>query len=85
MVATGLQIPGDGGYIPPIFDLHPPNNFDFSKKRSSKKFWMKLVEKHGFFYSQTRSLRIIPPPPPISENSPKYADHPPMLDTDLQP
>ena len=23
-----------GGYIPPIFDLHHPNNFDFCTKKS---------------------------------------------------
>ena len=48
--------------------LHPPNNFDFSKKKGHQKnFEGNLVKKHGFYW-------IIPP---ISKNSPKYADHPP--------
>ena len=62
------------GGFPPIFNLHPPNNFDFSKKKVIKKFWRNGVEKHESFYPQTRSLGIIPQ---ISKNSPKYADHPP--------
>ena len=60
----------------PIFDLHPPNNFDFSKKKVIKKISEEMSRKTWVFLLPIGSLRIIPPPP-ISKNSPKYADHPP--------
>ena len=71
-----------GGYIPPIFDIHPPNNFDFCPLLSVKEFEPKNgVKKAGPGTTKdrktkitSRNLKIIPP---ISKRSPKYADHPP--------
>ena len=67
------------GDSPQYLTSIPPIILTLAKKRSLKKFWRNGVEKHESFYPQTRSLGIIPQ---ISKNSPKYADHPPMLDTD---
>ena len=47
--------------------LHPPIILISAKKRSSKKFCRKSSRKTWFFLDH----------PPISKNSPKYADHPP--------
>ena len=53
-------------------------------KKVIKKFGDKWVGKHEFGSTKIRKtkisstiLKIIPPPPPISKKSPKYADHPP--------
>ena len=60
------NIVGGGGEMytpsPQYLTFIPPIILILAKKRSSKKFLEEMNRKNGFFYSQTRSLRIIPPP-----------------------